>query len=540
MVAVARDRKSLEAIEAPLQSLGEKHPDDLSVRIASALAAMAGGDPGRIRVAIDALNALVERTPLESLPEEHTAMPAASRGAARQLPLWLVARACWKQVAWRASGDRFAARAIEAARRQSDNRWALAMLREQGEQALERKDTGKAEADWSRMLELILARKPERKGPSGAAIVAMANPARTADAAPHRPRVPARPRDRAPRRACRPSRPRGRRQPHRPPRGRTSTATAPPRQPASSPSTRFEQAMQVARLAADNRPDRGADAGPYARPSREVRRSVTTPRPAVGWWSSGPVCRPTNRPTRPPPAWSRSSRSWTRPGGADGHRPVRSTRRSATRPSPRVGRLRSSCMPSPLVNASVSHQRSLGVLMADWAVRAGKVDDLRGRLESRQSRPMAEFPAAVLSAQLALAAGDAERTNRALGAIGGRIQRGAVRTMTDMACHAALPALDRPETRGAALAVLDAAIKGQLGTDATDSVRSLILVVARRQLQAGDVAGEPTLARGVPRIQRPQRGAVQRRLSAVSPQDGPPGHRRRAPPTLCLRDETNA
>ena len=141
VAAGARDPKLLQAIAGPLKSLRERKPDDMSVRIAAALAALAGGDPGRSREALDALGVVVDRTPLESLPERAHANTRQRAEAARQVPLWLVARACWKQKAWQEYGDRFAARAIEAARRQADNRWMLAMLRERGQSALDRGDS---------------------------------------------------------------------------------------------------------------------------------------------------------------------------------------------------------------------------------------------------------------------------------------------------------------------------------------------------------------------------------------------------------------
>ena len=48
-------------------------------------------------------------------------------------------------------------RALEAAGRQSEPRWALAMLREQGQRALDHTDRSGAEAAWSRMLGMVLA-----------------------------------------------------------------------------------------------------------------------------------------------------------------------------------------------------------------------------------------------------------------------------------------------------------------------------------------------------------------------------------------------
>ena len=56
--------------------------------------------------------------------------------------------------------------------------------------------------------------------------------------------------------------------------------------------------------------------------------------------------------------------------------------------------------------------RSAGSMLAAWAVRAGKVDDLKRAIAERQGQTMAELPAAILSAQLAMASGDTGRGRR--------------------------------------------------------------------------------------------------------------------------------
>ncbi len=95
--------------------------------------------------------------------------PRPTRGtrtvALRQVPLWLVARACEKQqkpVGPAGFAAKLAARALEAAGRQTDNQLLLAMLREAGENALARGDRGTAEAAWRRMLALVIE-PPESK-----------------------------------------------------------------------------------------------------------------------------------------------------------------------------------------------------------------------------------------------------------------------------------------------------------------------------------------------------------------------------------------
>ena len=114
----------------------------------------------------------MEKTPLEVLAAGTRANARQRAEAARQIPLWLVARACWKQknaADFQVVAQKLATRALEAARRQSENSALMAMLREQGEFALARGDRAGAEAAWGEMLKLVVepadrsVKKPERE-----------------------------------------------------------------------------------------------------------------------------------------------------------------------------------------------------------------------------------------------------------------------------------------------------------------------------------------------------------------------------------------
>jgi predicted Zn-dependent protease len=166
--AVPPDRaKPLEAAARALEAMRKEHPDDLSVGIAEALVALGLGDAGLIDPALERLQALVEKHPLESLPEGARANSRQRAEAARQVPLWLVARACRQRQPdsskLRTVAEKLEARAIEAARRQADNTAMMAMLREQGEQALAQGDPKGAEGVLTRMLETVVA--PPKKKP---------------------------------------------------------------------------------------------------------------------------------------------------------------------------------------------------------------------------------------------------------------------------------------------------------------------------------------------------------------------------------------
>ena len=114
--------------------------------------------------ALGTLAGLVDKTPLDSLAAGLKANARERAQAAEQIPLWLVARAARRQAnpAVRAFGDKFAVRALEAARRQDDRVWMLAMMREQGELAFDVQDRAGAAAVWSRMLDLVVT-PPESK-----------------------------------------------------------------------------------------------------------------------------------------------------------------------------------------------------------------------------------------------------------------------------------------------------------------------------------------------------------------------------------------
>ncbi len=131
----ACDARQLAALDPAMELLRKAHPGDLSVAIAGALRALAGDDPLRAETAIQRLLQLLEETPPGPHPDGDRPGARDRALAARLIPLYVVARACSKQssAATRALGDRLAARAFEAAARQSDKRWMLAMLREQGQ-----------------------------------------------------------------------------------------------------------------------------------------------------------------------------------------------------------------------------------------------------------------------------------------------------------------------------------------------------------------------------------------------------------------------
>ncbi len=149
----------LAVLDEPLEKLRKAHLADLSVAITMALRALASNDKKQIERAFDQLADLVEKTPLEPLAEGVRANSRQRASAALQIPLWIVARACRRHEGpprLTTIVEKLADRALEAARRQLDNLVYLVMIRERGEGALERGDRALAQAEWRRMLKLVI------------------------------------------------------------------------------------------------------------------------------------------------------------------------------------------------------------------------------------------------------------------------------------------------------------------------------------------------------------------------------------------------
>jgi hypothetical protein len=166
----ACDPAELASLRGPLEALRQAHPGDLSVATCDALEALAAKNDALTLETLERLAQLVERSPLEKLPAGVRANARERAQAAGQISLWLVARAAWRasNPSVQAHADRFAERALEAARRQDDRAWLLAMLREQGQRAFDRGDRASAVRIWSGMLDRVVApqdSRPRRPGP---------------------------------------------------------------------------------------------------------------------------------------------------------------------------------------------------------------------------------------------------------------------------------------------------------------------------------------------------------------------------------------
>jgi tetratricopeptide (TPR) repeat protein len=441
VTACAREPGRPEKVDETLAALRQRYPDDDSVRIASALTALASKEPGRIASELEGLEKFLAGHPLEPLGERARANARQRTEAARRLPLWLVARGCWEFDSVHPQGDRLAALALEAARRQPDNRWTLAIEREQGQHALDRGDTAGAEVAWGRMLERILSRT---SAPAQA-------PAPAPAAAP----------------APKPG------------------SAAAPASAAILTLDRFEQAMHVARLAAAH--------GLHALGVRAVRESLEGGPPVVVTNDAqarrvvrnpGELEAPDQVTPRVIAQFVDLEGVWLRRQAPAGI--VYEALRDAALPPGRPAEI--FLYAQPLNAGTVRHPRSLGAMLARWAIRAGKTDDLLRAVDARRGQPMSELPAAVLTAQLALAGGGGDPRD-ALGALTELLRKNALRSSAELACHAAVPGLAREDTGASALALLEVVLGGFAANDAAQSLQSLLTLAAHHELKHGDTAG---------------------------------------------------
>lgn len=492
--------------EAKAKVLVGDYPQDFSVQIAAALSALAVGQQDQIAAAIERLQKLTSETPLEELAEGVRPNSRQRAEAARQIGLWLVARECLKRDSLGDAADKLAERAMQAARRQLDPIYALAMLREQGETELKRGDRAAAERTWGEMLELVLPRSEE--------------PEKTPDKAD-------KPAQKLKRNARLGMRRRGAAawraslalfDGDEPVQLAFADAPAPPRRSTRAPSVhgaatgksqglpalgleQFDQAMDIAALAAKNklhalslRAVREAlQPGPPVLPLKAMQRGGTS---QVIYASSSNRSgdqqaqisqRVEQRLSRLDAIWKQSEAP-----PAD----VYVALAEAVMPAGRPGEI---LLYAPaLTVASLKDPTSAGKVLVDWAVRGGCVDRLRERVAQRSSQPLAQLPARVLLAQLAMETGDRQGAAKNLDWLRERIASETLESSAELACHAALPALADARLETKALGIVETAARN-LSTRANQTsndepAASLLLLVARHQLRSGAVeAGRKSL-----------------------------------------------
>ncbi|MEE8450364.1 MAG: DUF1583 domain-containing protein, partial [Thermoguttaceae bacterium] len=448
LAKAAKTPEVLQETKAAIRQLAENRPEDFSVQVVATLHAI-HLETGEARLqAVQRLVELADRNPLEPLTPGKKLWSKERRAAAEQLGLWLVARLCLTDDALRPLGEKLAARAADAARRQSKPELALAMSREMGQWALDRGDLAAADLAWRQLLEAWLGRAIGSREPAVSAT---------------------------------------------PPKDRPKTI-----RPVSIAT--FKQAVELAKLAAENDlPELSLDC---------VRESLRGGPPNSIKTSTGGSTLPTalvavaaSRYTVPRViALQPTTQKATSYEGAV-CRSVTTVdqlwKKHRIPPEKVYDALLGIVLPehrpeSVFVYAdrltlnSTTPPRSIGALLVSWAVDAGRTDELRRQLESRREKPTTEASARMLEARLGVAVGDAELTAEMLDWFAERLKTTTSQQTSEMATHAAMPALQQGVAVANAVTVLDQ-IAGRLNIDTSGELAgNLRMMLIRRSLEHGE------------------------------------------------------
>ncbi len=422
--SIGKDAAALDEIKASLAKRSEAQANDIPTRVALTLATIETGPPEAIKPAVEALAKLVESTPLERLETGERANSRQKLEAARQLGLWLVARECKGKTQLEGASKILANRAFEAAARQADPVWSLAMLREAGQDALDRGDRAEAEANWSRMLGSILARPSESKVEPGKKAGV---PVATLD--------------------------------------------------------RFERATRLAKLASQ----RGMVTFSLQAALEPLRGGPPVVPLTIRSSNNGGVVRnPADRAKEQAIDKAVEARISELEGAWEsGHAPaaeVYRVLRDIVLPEGRPSEV--FAYPRPFGEGGIERPRSVAALLVRWAIRADRVDDLRKRVEERRPQATAEAAARSILVQVDLARRDFEGANQGLQALATLLAKDKLQSTAETACLAALPALANPETEAAARPVLEASTTNFVSSAAEGAAVKVQLALARRHYAA--------------------------------------------------------
>ena len=502
----ADDPTLLADARAELAQAPAADPKDLTLPIATTLLALAGSekDMEGARKAVQSLSKLVDAAPLDPLPEGARPNARQRAEAHKQLGLWLVARACWKRESLKPMGDPLAHRALQAASRQNDNLWSLAMLREWGQRSLDAGDRAAAEKRWSDMLDVVLFNPLAKKAAAKAAKPALVPVTLPAAPKPEAKEAGPRTDGQAAVGGVRSLLAASMLGQVTAPTTTTRVASASPAMRGPSPTVeKFQQAAQLAKLAAEKGlPDLSI---------RAIRDSLTFGPPVSGSDVGGFGATPTNgnrvvRYVNGLPAVGQDQVSQQVEQGLYELELI--WRREKLPPKAVYLVLRDSVLPEsrptevflyaqPMSQrGGGGHPRSVGASLAHWAAKADMVADLRARLDTRKGQTMAELPSIVLAGLIALEAKDEPSALTVLERLRDRLSKDTTQATTELACHVALPAVESPSLGKAAEPVVELAIKNLGTSQQQEPLGSLSIALARRKLDAQDDAGARSLLTG--------------------------------------------
>lgn len=483
VTGLSRKPHLLETTISAITDARKQRPDDFGAAILATQIAFASRDLAVRKAAVDELVAMIDRLPLEPPSEKGEFMTKHRVAAMQQAQLWLIARECYADEELRTSGEKLGTRALEAAKRVSDGSYALAILREWGQIAIDAKDPKTASQKWTEMLDLVIPKASDK-------------PKKAADAATaEAPQVI--------------------RTVQQLPGGgtRTVASVAAARNAAAVPQgtkghsvtlSQFQKAAQIAMLAAENGLDdlsisaieQSLHAGPPLEAMQDVQQANPFGAPAQVNDQSQSVVQVQLH-------LAALEQIWRRKGVGDEriYRALRGTLLPETR------LLEVFVYPQPLATSRVQSPQSIGALAVRAAIRANQADDLKKRLETRLGQPLGELPARIVLTQLALALADAKAAGEQLDLIAERIKLDSLVNTSDMACHAAVPAIDIPELTPRAIIILERAAdhyahnQQNIRNSVEEPIRSFRFKLADLHFRSGNVeAGKKHLAAWVTQL----------------------------------------
>lgn len=433
--AVAIDPGLLASARRTVDRWRSTWPDDLSVAVAATILDMASGTAESKRQAVERLVALAE----DDRPG--------------QVGLWLVARDCLRDDDLRPFGRKLAGRALEAAWHEADRRVPIAMLREQGQLALERGDREAAEAAWRELLAALLGCGPDRSQPAAGRAV---SPETFAEAV-------------ALARLCLA-------------RGLTELSLECVRESLAGGEPRPDTLPLPTTWLVDGSMSSGAT---FVAGSIRLDRNAAA-RPVVV--SSGPFLPASgvNRPDEPPSveeAIAEMCDLWRRSGIAP--EAIYATLRGVVFPERSPGEIL--LYPRRLSESNWTEPHSVGRRMVEAAIASGQIDDLRRHIAVRHASPLAQLPARVLALQLAVACRDAQRAGEAMAWLSARLKDDPAYATARLACHGLIPALGEPATSEAAAPVFERAAANLAALSGDRLAASLRMALTTTAFERGDV-----------------------------------------------------
>ncbi|HEY2412465.1 MAG TPA: DUF1583 domain-containing protein [Pirellulaceae bacterium] len=451
-------------VEQQLDELAKQFPQDLSVPVAAALFALQSNDNVRASAPLARLIKAVEATPLEPVVGKR-ANARQRAEATRQIGLWLVARQCMGVPEFRNHVEPLAKRAIAAAQRQLDPAQLVAIQYERGRLALDANDRPAAEQCWNELIDLaLIAPRQSAKNAASQPASAVATKATP---------------------------------PKAPPNGKIPTTLS-----------QFKLGAAIAQAAAD------FDLAPLS--LRAIREALSGGVPVADLpktSADGSVPR-VNRTTLATAASSRGdidqqvfaemssrlvqlSAAWKRHSfpPAEICQLLEEIVFPASRPTDVL------VYEQPLTS-DVTNPQSVGRLLVEWSLRAGRETQLREQIAARQSSPTDVVGGLVLLLQLSLAKQEINHAREHLEAIARQLETSKLNSLVNLAAHAAAAALGNAQLTDISLPLLEklAATPNPPGQrfvyGQTPSSQSAATVVIREHLKLGNAdAARATLER---------------------------------------------